>query len=157
MTSHLVCLQFQFIFIIFFTMIWLLSDIYTSVLSSTAFTYSYVFKIGSFELSECDRTLTSLCFYLNSIRPNHMHSIETCRLSSLSPCQQMTIWQTFISAFNVVSLLPEIQRIRNDHPDNPGVRGNVEKLSMSCMFAMCPLDVNSQGHLRNCTVLSLSL
>ena len=36
--------------------------IYTSVLSSTAFTYSYVFKIGSFELSECDRTLTSLCF-----------------------------------------------------------------------------------------------
>ena len=36
--------------------------IYTSVLSSTAFTYSYVFKIGSFELSECDQTLTSLCF-----------------------------------------------------------------------------------------------
>ena len=35
--------------------------IYTSVLSSTAFTYSYVFKIGSFELSECDRTLISLC------------------------------------------------------------------------------------------------
>ena len=37
-------------------------DIYTSVLSSTAFTYSYVFLVESFELSECDRTLTSLCF-----------------------------------------------------------------------------------------------
>ena len=37
-------------------------DIYTSVLSSTAFTYSYVFLVESFELSECDRTLISLCF-----------------------------------------------------------------------------------------------
>ena len=37
-------------------------DIYTSVPSSTAFTYSYVFLFESFELSECDRTLTSLCF-----------------------------------------------------------------------------------------------
>ena len=36
--------------------------IYTSVLSSTAFTYSYVFIVESFELSECDRTLISLCF-----------------------------------------------------------------------------------------------
>ena len=36
-------------------------DIYTSVLSSTAFTYSYVFLFESFELSECDRTLNSLC------------------------------------------------------------------------------------------------
>ena len=36
--------------------------IYTSVLSSTAFTYSYVFLVESFELSECDRTLISLCF-----------------------------------------------------------------------------------------------
>ena len=36
--------------------------IYTSVLSSTSFTYSYVFIVESFELSECDRTLTSLCF-----------------------------------------------------------------------------------------------
>ena len=33
-----------------------------SVLSSTPFTYSYVFSFESFELSECDRTLTSLCF-----------------------------------------------------------------------------------------------
>ena len=57
-----------------------------------------------------------LCFYLNSICPNHMHSIETCQLSSLSPCQQKTMGQTFKSAFNVVSLLPEYRRSRNDHP-----------------------------------------
>ena len=55
--------KFQLVFMIYFTMlIWLLSDIYTSVLSSTAFTYSYVFLVESFELSECDRTLISLCF-----------------------------------------------------------------------------------------------
>ena len=36
--------------------------IHTSVLSSTAFTYTYVFLVESFELSECDRTLISLCF-----------------------------------------------------------------------------------------------
>ena len=36
--------------------------IYISVLSFIAFTYSYVFIVESFELSECDRTLTSLCF-----------------------------------------------------------------------------------------------
>ena len=34
---------------------------YSSVLSSTAFTYSYVISFESFELSECDRTLISLC------------------------------------------------------------------------------------------------
>ena len=37
------------------------SYIYTSILSSTTFTYSYVFIVESFELSECDRTLISLC------------------------------------------------------------------------------------------------
>ena len=39
--------------------------VYTDLLwflSSTAFTYSYVFLVESFELSECDRTLISLCF-----------------------------------------------------------------------------------------------
>ena len=41
---------------------WLYRYIHTSVLSSTAFTYSYVFLVESFELSECDWTLTSLCF-----------------------------------------------------------------------------------------------
>ena len=44
-----------------------------------------------------------------------MHSIETCRLSSLRPCQLKSIWQTFIS-FNAISLLPETRRSRNDHP-----------------------------------------
>ena len=39
----------------------LIAYIYTSVLSSTAFTYSYVLTVESFELSECDRTLISLC------------------------------------------------------------------------------------------------
>ena len=38
-----------------------LIHIYTSILSSTAFTYSYVFSFESFELSECDQTLISLC------------------------------------------------------------------------------------------------
>ena len=34
--------------------------------------------VESFELSECDRTLTSLCsLSQNSISPSHMHSIET--------------------------------------------------------------------------------
>ena len=35
--------------------------IHISVLSSTSFTYSHVFLVESFELSECDRTLISLC------------------------------------------------------------------------------------------------
>ena len=60
MSSHLVWLQSQPVFMIIFTM--LIIYIYTSVLSSTSFTYSYVYTVESFELSECDRTLTSLCF-----------------------------------------------------------------------------------------------
>ena len=142
---------------IFIMLIWSYSDIYIYVLSSTKFTYSYVFLFESFGLSECDRTLTSLCFYLNSICPNHMHSIENCRLSSLRPCQLKSIWQTFISVFNAISFLPESRRIQNDHPDNPGVRGNMEQLPRCCMLATCPSDVNRQGHLHNCVVPSLSL
>ena len=49
------------------------------------------------------------------------------------------------------------QRIQNDHHDNPGVRGNMEQLPRCCMLATCPLDLNHQGHLRNCVVPSLSL
>ena len=46
-------------------------------MSSTSFTYGYFFKLH-FLLSECDRTLTSLCsLSQNSISPSHMHSIET--------------------------------------------------------------------------------
>ena len=63
MALHLLCLRIWFVFIFqLIFMIWLLSDIHTSILSSTTFTYSYVFLVESFELSECDRTLTSLCF-----------------------------------------------------------------------------------------------
>ena len=52
--------------------------IYTSVLSSTTFTYNYVFLFESFELSECDRTPNfSMLSISNSISPSHMHSIET--------------------------------------------------------------------------------
>ena len=61
--------------------------IYTSILSSTSFTYSYVFLVESFELSECDRTLTPLCFFPKAIYPNHMHSIDTVKMSSFHPCQ----------------------------------------------------------------------
>ena len=65
MALHLLCLNIWFGFN-FNMSAWLSSlcwlYIYTSVLSSTAFTYSYVFLVESFELSECDRTLISLCF-----------------------------------------------------------------------------------------------
>ena len=62
----LICLQlstylhnlFHYVELIAFSYIY----IYTSILSSTSFTYSYVFICESFELSECDRTLISLCF-----------------------------------------------------------------------------------------------
>ena len=67
-----------------FGLIWIYS--YISVLSSTIFTYSYVFSFESFDLSECDRTLTSsMLSTSNSIYPNHMHSVETveCRLCVL--------------------------------------------------------------------------
>ena len=65
MALHLLCLHIWFGFNLNISS-WLSSlcwlYIYISVLSSTAFTYSYVFIVESFELSECDRTLTSLCF-----------------------------------------------------------------------------------------------
>ena len=64
--------------------------IHSSVLSSTTFTYSYVFSFESFELSECDRTLTSLCFYLKLYLSKSYAFYWNCRLSSLSPCQQKT-------------------------------------------------------------------
>ena len=63
MALLLECLRIWFVFIFqLILLIWLLSDIHTSTLSSTTFTYSYVFLVESFELSECDRTLISPCF-----------------------------------------------------------------------------------------------
>ena len=85
MALHLLCLRIWFVFN-FNLYSWLSSlcwfgciliYTYISVLPSTAFTYSYVFSFESFELSECDRTLTSLCSLIKSIYPNHMHSVET--------------------------------------------------------------------------------
>ena len=118
-SSHLVWLRTQHVFMIIFTMlIWLLSDIYTyiSVLSSTAFTYSYVFSFESFELSECDRTLTSLCFLSQTL------SIQIiCILLNLSNVFSASLsaedTETNIkSVLNVQLLLPETRRSRNDHP-----------------------------------------
>ena len=52
---------------------------YNCVLSSTAFTYSYVFLLESFDLSECDRTPTS------SMLPSQILSIQIiCILLKLS-------------------------------------------------------------------------
>ena len=62
---HLQSLRNWFYFnsnLISWLLIWLYSVIYIHcILSSTAFTYSYVFIVESFELSECARTLISLC------------------------------------------------------------------------------------------------
>ena len=110
---------FEHIFMIIFTMlIWLLSDIYTSVLSTTAFTYSYVFLVESFELSECDRTLISLCFLSQTL------SVQIiCILLKLSNVFSASLsaedTETNIkSVLNDSSLLFEIRRNRNDHPTN---------------------------------------
>ena len=61
--------------------------IYICVLSSIAFTYSYVFLFESFDLSECDRTLPPLCFYLIFYLSKSYAFYWNCQLSSLSPCQ----------------------------------------------------------------------
>ena len=64
--------------------------IWLRVLSSTAFTYSYVFLFESFDLSECDRTQTPSMFYLRFYLSKSYAFYWNCRLSSLSPCQQKT-------------------------------------------------------------------
>ena len=102
MALHLLCLRISFVFN-FNLSSWLSSlcwfdciliYTYISVLSSTAFTYSYVFSFESFELSECDRTLTSLCFYLKFYLSKSYAFYWNCRMSSLHPCQQKTQRQT---------------------------------------------------------------
>ena len=92
------------------------SYIHISVLSSTTFTYSYVFLVESFELSECDRTLISLCFLSQTL------SVQIiCILLKLSNVFSASLsaedTETNIkSVLNDSSLLPEIRRSRNDHP-----------------------------------------
>ena len=60
---------------------------YTCVLSSTAFTYSYVFLFESFDLSECDRTLTSSMLLPQILSIQIICIILKLRMSSLRPCQ----------------------------------------------------------------------
>ena len=89
--------------------------IHISVLSSTAFTYSYVFSFEYFELSECDRTLTSLCFYLKLYLSKSYAFYWNCRMSSPRPCQQKIQRQT-LSPFSMLIPSPETRRSGNDHP-----------------------------------------
>ena len=57
--------------------------------SSTTFTYGYVCMFESFDLSECDRTLTPfLCFYLRFYLSKSYAFYWIYRMSSLRPCQQ---------------------------------------------------------------------
>ena len=124
MSSHLVWLQSQHVFMIIFTM--LIIYIYTSVLSSTTFTYSYVFIVESFELSECDRTLTSLCFLSQTL------SLQIiCILLKLSNVFSASLsaedTETNIkSAFNANSFTWNPEKWERP-PDNPGVRGTWNK------------------------------
>ena len=91
--------------------------IYICVLSSTTFTYSYVFILEFFWPKWMWSDPNPFCASTsNSIYLSHMHSVETCQMSSLSPCQQKTQRQTFKSVFNAISLLPEYRRSWNDHP-----------------------------------------
>ena len=130
--------------------------IHTSVLSSTTFTYSYVFLVESFELSECDWTLISLCFLSQTL------SVQIiCILMKLSNIFSASLsaedTETNIkSVFNANSFTWNPEKWEWP-PDNPGVRGNVEQPPICCMMATCPSDVNRQGHLCNNTVPSLSL
>ena len=88
---------------------------YIGVLSSTTFTYSYVFSFESLELSECDRTLTSLCFLSQTLsiqiicillKPSNVFSA-----SLLAEDTETNIK----SVLNAQFLLPETRRSRNDH------------------------------------------
>ena len=163
MVLFLLCLRIwfvfksQLIFMIYFTMlIWLLSDIYTSVLSSTAFTYSYVFLVESFELSECDRTLISLCFLSQTLSVQIiciLLKLSNVFSASLSAEDTETNIKS-VTWFILIDWNPE----KPEWPsDKPGGRGNVGQLWVCCMLATCPSDVNRQGHLRNCAVPHTSL
>ena len=154
MSSHLVWLQSQHIFMIIFTM--LIIYIYISVLSSTAFTYSYVFIVASFELSECDRTLTSLCFL------SQILSLQIiCILLKLS-----NVFSASLLAEDTETNIKSVFNAKSFHL-KPGEVGtttrqsrhawDVEQPPICCMTATCPSDVNRQGHLCNNTEPPLSL
>ena len=155
MSSHLVCLQIstylhdllRYVDLIAFSYIY----IYTSILSSTAFTCSYVFLVESFELSECDRTLISLCLLSQTL------SIQIiCILLKLSNVFYASLsaedTETNIKSFLMIHLYCWNPEKPEQLSDIPGGRGNVGQLWVCCMLATCPSDVNRQGHQRNCVV-----
>ena len=95
-----------------------LTQIYTyiCVLSSTTFTYSYVSSFEYFGLSECDRTLTS-----SMLLPQILYIQIICILLKLSNVFSASLsaedTETKIeSVLNIIPLLPETRRSRNDHP-----------------------------------------
>ena len=87
---------------------------YISVLSSTAYTYIYVFSFESFGLSECDRTLTS-----SMLLPQILSIQIICILLKLSNVFSLSaedIETKVEFVLNAISFLPETQRSQNDHP-----------------------------------------
>ena len=95
-----------------------LTQIYTyiCVLSSTAFTYSYVFLLESFFLSEYDRTLSS-----SMLLPQILSIQIICILLKPSNVFSASLSAKDIETkiefvLNAISLLPETRRSRNDHP-----------------------------------------
>ena len=85
-------------------------------MSSTALTYSYDFMFESFDLSECDQTLTP-----SVILPQNLSIQIICILLKLSNVFSASLSAEDIetnikSVLNVQLLLPETQRSRNDHP-----------------------------------------
>ena len=118
MALLLLCLRIWFVFNIDMTL--RLSSqclhTYVSVLSSTTFTYSYVFSFESFGLSECDRTLTSLCF-LSQTLSLQIICILLKLLNVFSASLSAEDTETNInSVLSAQFLLPETRRSRNDHP-----------------------------------------
>ena len=82
---HLLCLHIWFVFkfqhvLMFIFTIELVLFRYIHILVLCPLQHSLIAmssRFESFELSECDRTLTFLCSHVKSTYPNHMHSIET--------------------------------------------------------------------------------
>ena len=137
MSSHLVCLQFQLVFMIIFTMlICLYPVVYIySVLSSTTFTYSYVFIVESFELSECDRTLTSICFL------SQILSLQIiCILLKLS-----NVFSTSLSAEDTVTIIKSIFQCSFLHL-KPGEVGTATRQSRHALERGTTSDMLHDGH-----------
>ena len=119
MALHVLCLHILFVFIstclhdyLHYVDLIVFWYIHTSVLSSTTFTYSYVFLVESFELSECDRTPISLCFL------SQILSVQIiCILLKLS-----NVFSASLSAKDTKTTIKSVFNAhsstwsRNDHP-----------------------------------------